>query len=323
MSRKVTDSLSRERIQQLLAAVGSRPKEDTAQIETTEYSWCQPHYFDQSQLNKLNDFTKQVAEGVAKRFAHFCKSEFDVTVASTTQHFAAELLDQASDSKRDDYYLAFGIDQEHLCGLICIPTQTAFIWARQLLGDSGAEEDSRVDLSLLEESLLLDITSAIVEELSFVHERCTFQPAKSIVRRQLPFELQGTEELFKITFGFKKAGLEKDFEAYLLILCRKLEPVAGKTTRAAAKSSAGDISKVILGHLQEMTVPVTAQLASTVLTFEEIMNLQVGDILLMDKRVDQPVELIVEGRTVCYGWPAKSAGKYAVAITTTKFADKA
>lgn len=323
MSSKVPDNLSRERIQQLLAAVGSRPAEDTTQIETTEYNWCQPHYFDHSQLDKLNDFTKQVAEGVAKRFAHFCKGEFDVTVASTTQHFAAELLDRASGSYRDDYYLAFGIDQEHLCGFICIPTQTAFIWARQLLGDSGSEEDSRVDLSLLEESLLLDIASAIVEEFSVVCGGSNFQPAKSIVRRQLPLELQGTEELFKISFGFKRAGLEKGFEAYLLILCSKLEPVVGRTAQAAGKFSADDISKVILGHLQEMPVLVTAQLASTVLTFEEIMNLQVDDILLMDKGVDQPVELIVDDLTVCYGWPAKSAGKYAVTITATKFENKA
>lgn len=323
MSRKVTDSLSRERIQQLLAAVGSRPAEDAMQIETTEYNWCRPHYFDHSQLDKLGDFTKQVAEGVAKRFAHFCKGGFDVTVASTAQHFAADFLERVSDNKQDDYYLAFGADQEHPCGLICIPTQTAFIWARQLLGDSGSEEDSRVDLSLLEESLLLDITSAIVEEFSVACGSSNFQPAKSIVKTRLPLELQGTEELFKITFEFKKAGLKKNFEAHLLILCGKLESVVGRTAQAAGKFSVDDISKVILGHLQEMPVLVTAQLASTVLTFEEIMNLQVDDILLTDKRVDQPVELIVDDRTVCYGWPAKSAGKYAVTITTTKFESKA
>jgi flagellar motor switch protein FliM len=45
------------------------------------------------------------------------------------------------------------------------------------------------------------------------------------------------------------------------------------------------------------------------------MNLQADDILLLDKRVDQPAELIVDGRTVYYGYPAKSEGKYAVTIT--------
>jgi flagellar motor switch protein FliM len=52
-----------------------------------------------------------------------------------------------------------------------------------------------------------------------------------------------------------------------------------------------------------------------VLTFEEIVNLQVDDILVLDKRIDQPAELIVDDRTYYYGCPAKSAGKYAVTIT--------
>ena len=93
--------------------------------------------------------------------------------------------------------------------------------------------------------------------------------------------------------------------------------MAGKTVRDSGEFSAEDISKLILEHLQEMPVLITGQLASAVLSFEELMNLQADDILLLDKRVDQPVELIVDGRTVYYGRPAKSAGKYAVTITTT------
>ena len=45
MSSGVANNLSRKRMQQLLAAVGSTPKEDAAQIEATEYNWYDPHYF--------------------------------------------------------------------------------------------------------------------------------------------------------------------------------------------------------------------------------------------------------------------------------------
>jgi flagellar motor switch protein FliM len=53
------------------------------------------------------------------------------------------------------------------------------------------------------------------------------------------------------------------------------------------------------------------------------MDLQVDDILVLDKRIDEPVELIVGDRTFYYGCPAKSAGKYAVTITsmTAEFED--
>lgn len=316
MSNAPADNLSREKIQQLLAALGSGPMEDTTQIQTTEYDWQQPHYFDRHQLNKLDDFTKKIEKTITRKFNTLCHGDFDVTVASTTQHFAAELLDQALDSEQNDYYLAFGTGQTHSCGLVGIPTQTAFIWATQLLGDTEPEGDSRTDLSQLEESLLFDIASAIVEALSDANSNCDFKPAKSIVRRLLPIELKGTKELCKITFHVKKND-SGNTEAYLLILSSDLEPVVGKTAQATGKLSAEGISKAILDRMQQMPVSVTAQLASTVLTLEEIVSLQVDDILLLDKRIDEPVELIVGGRTAFRGRPAKSDGNYAVLITET------
>jgi len=312
MSR-AANNLSKEKIQQLLTAVGSGPMEDTTGIKATEYNWNKPHCFDTKQLSKLDNFTKKVAKAMTVKFVDFCHSEFDVTVVSTKQHFAAELVDQAIESGQDDYYLAFGTDQSHPCGLISIPTKTAFIWATQLLGDPESEEDSGRDLSQLEESLLSDLLSALIEEFS--QKIWDFQPAKNIVRRLFPLELKGTEELCKITFDVKKNDQEKSSEAYILILCSELETAVGKTEQTVGEFSAEDISKAILGHIQQMPVCITAQLASTVLTLEEIMSLEVGDILLLDKKVNEPIELITSGRTALLGQPAKLAGKHAVVIT--------
>ncbi|MGB2866186.1 MAG: FliM/FliN family flagellar motor switch protein [Sedimentisphaerales bacterium] len=317
MSGSVTNSLSREKIQQLLTAVGSEPTEDITQVEATEYNWHEPHYFNSEQLVKLDDFAQTAAAAVAEKFSKFCRSELNVTIASTTQHFADEFLNKPSDSEQKDYYLPFGTNQEQMCGLIGIPEQAALNWARQLLGDSESEKDPGRDLSQLEESLLLDLVSALVEVFSGLDESFDFHSAKSIVKGQWPLGVEGTEELCKISFDVKKADSEKSFETYFLILCSELESVVGKAEQDSADFSAEDVSKMILGHLQEIPVLITGQLASAVFTFEEIMNLQADDILLLDKRVDQPAALIVDGRTVYYGRPAKSAGKYAVTITNT------
>ena len=317
MSGIATKSLSREKIRQLLMAIGSESKEDAVQEDATQYNWQEPHYFNKEQFVKLNNFADAVAAAVAQKFAKLCRSEFNVTISSTTQHYLYEILSQLSDGEQRDYYLPFGADQEHLCGLIGIPGQTAVNWATQLLGDSESEKDPGSDLSPLEETLLLDLASALVEVFSGPDKALAFQPAQKIVRGQWPLKLGDTEEICKISFDVKNADSEKGSEAYFLILCSELTPVAGKTVRDSGEFSAEDVSKLILGHLQEMPVLITGQLASAVLSFEELMNLQADDILLLDKRVDQPVELIVDGRTVYYGRPAKSAGKYAVTITTT------
>jgi flagellar motor switch protein FliM len=308
-----TKNLSKEKIHQLLIAVGSGPLEDTTGIKATEYNWNRPHYFDRKQLNRLDDFTKKVARSMSVKFVDFCHSEYDVNVVSIEQHFAAELVDQAMESGQNDYYLAFDSDLDLPCGLISIPTQTAFIWATQLLGDPESEvDDSGRDLSQLEESLLLDLLSALIK--AFSQNKWDFQPDKNIARRLFPIELKGTEEICKITFDVKKADQEKGTETYILLRCSKLESVVGKSEQAAGGFSADDISKAILANMQNMPVFITAQLASTMLTLKEIMSLEVGDILLLDKKVNESIELITSGRTALLGRPARLAGKYAVVI---------
>lgn len=313
MSNPVNNNLSKPIVQKILLALGSKPIEVTKRIEATEYDWRKPHYFSNNQLNKLDSFTQNVAHICTGKFSHLFHGDFNVTIVSTTQHFANELINQ--DNEQSYYYIAFGEDQENPFGLIAISAQSAITWTTQILGDTESQEDSKRDLSKLEESLLLDIITALVEAFSEAYNNNDLQPVKNIVKDQFPIELQGTEELCKITFSAKEARSENGPEAYFLIYCENLKPIVEKNVQNSKDFSAQEISKAIFNHLQKMLVSVTAQLASTVLTFEEVMSLGAGDILLLDKKIDEPVELIVEDRILFRGRPAKSSGKYAVVIT--------
>lgn len=314
MSTGVTN-LSKEKITQLLLALGSGPLTDTTNIKSKDYNWNQPHYFDRKQLSRIDEFTKRVARAMSVKFVDFCHIDSDVTVVSITQHFAAEYVEQTMESGQNDYYLSFGTDPDNPCGVISIPTQTALSWATQLLGDSesSVEEDSGRDMTQLEESLLADLLFALV--VAFSQKYWEFHTKKILVRRIFPLELKATEEICKINFNVKKVGQEKSGDAYILILCSELQSVAGKSEQTASGFSADDISKAILARMHKMPVFITAQLASLVLTLKELMSLEVGDVLLLDKKINEPIELITSGRTALLGKPAKSAGKYAVLIT--------
>ena len=310
-------------MQQLLAVVGSTPTEDAAQIEATEYDWYDPHYFSTGQLAKLDQFAQTAALAMTRRFSDFCRSRFDVTITSVTQHFASELSDKISGAQQKDYFVPFGTDPERSCGFVGMPEQTASAWARQLLGDSESETGSPRALLALEESLLLDLTSALVEAFCDSDAIYNFCLTGSVVRGWWPLELQGIEEVCRMSLDVKKADSQDSSAAYILIRCQELDAVAGRTTRAGGEYSASEISRAILDRLQETTVTITAQLASTTLTFGQIMNLRVNDMLLLDKTVDEPIELIMDDLTVYSCRPAKSAGRYAVAISGAAIGDVA
>jgi flagellar motor switch protein FliM len=315
MSEAVSNKLSKERIRQLLAVVGRNPEKQDTQVEAAEYDWHQCRYFSSDQLEKLDDFAKKVALAVAEKFTLVYQVGFEVTVTSISQHFADTFLAQNSDTVKNDYHLAFGTDEDHACGLITIPLKTASVWATQLLGDHEPQEDASKNLTKLEESLLSDAASDLLEAFSECDNSFEFRPADGVVRGWLPIELEGTAEICEVVLNIKRANSEDATEAHVLLLCDRLEPVIGKRTAGTYSYSADDVSKAILGHLEQMHVSVEAQLGHAMLTFEELMCLQVEDTLLLDKRIDEPVRLIVEGIELFQGQMAKSAGRYAVAIT--------
>ncbi|MHC4625722.1 MAG: hypothetical protein ACYTDV_01960, partial [Planctomycetota bacterium] len=145
----MADSLTRKGMQQLLAAVGSRSAEETAQVETTEYDWYDPHYFSVNELSKLDAFAETAARAMARKLSDFCHSKFEVTITSVSQHFASRLAGTISRAERKDYFVPFGTEPEHSCGFVGMSEQTASAWAQEVLGDSESEKDAPRALSAL------------------------------------------------------------------------------------------------------------------------------------------------------------------------------
>lgn len=321
MSGSATDNLSKERIHQLLATIGSKPMEDPGTEEVAEYNWYEPRSLTRPQLDTLDGFVNKFTTDLADQFSDFCRSKYNATATSTTFHFASEFLKPETESDKHNYCLPFTRDRKQVCGFVGIPEQTAIVWARQLLGDSESEKESNVTLSQLEESLLLDLTSTFLKVFSKLHTGADFRPEGHFVKDQWPLEVNETEELCRISFDVNKADSEETSSAYIIIVCEELNPVVGKTAQTSDMFSPEDISKANLNHIQVLPITITAQLGLTELTFREIASLQANDVLLLEKTVDQPVDLIVGNQVVYYGWPVKSAGKYAVSITSAAYGE--
>ena len=314
MSNATIRNLSKEKIQQVLASIGSQKADDNDNdnVETAEYNWHLPHYFNSAKLKKLDNFTEKVAQNCTREFTQLYHADFEVTIVSTAQYFANQLFKPGTE--QNDYCIAFGADQEHLFGLIAVPAQSAIKWTTQVLGGIEAEGDSERELSQLEKSLLLDIASILIGAFAKAYDDRDLCPAENVAKNQVPFELEGTEEFCKITFNAKKTDSENSSEAYFLISCEELRSVVGQDVEVQT-FSAEDISNTMLSHVHKVPVSVTAQLASAVLTFEEAMSLSTGDIVLLDKKIDDPIEVIAKNQILFRGQPAKSAGKYAMVIT--------
>jgi hypothetical protein len=71
MSNTATRNLSREKIQQILASIGSQVVDENDKVEAAEYNWLQPHCFSSKQLKKLDSFTEKALQGCAENSLNF------------------------------------------------------------------------------------------------------------------------------------------------------------------------------------------------------------------------------------------------------------
>jgi len=106
------------------------------------------------------------------------------------------------------------------------------------------------------------------------------------------------------------------------LTCDSLEGLAGAATGKAAPASAEAIRKALMAHLEQAPVTVRIRLGQSRVTISELMKLEAGDVLLLDKSVDQPAEVLVKDRLIMSGFPAACEGQYALQITSRAAAAK-
>lgn len=307
--------LSRARIHRLLQAVGSTPGSAEPDIEAVAYDWREPHYFNDDQHNRLAAVMTQVAALLSERFVHFYKSEFNVKVASITQHFAGELASQIDSDQ--GYSLPFGPGPEQSCGFLIVASETALDWATRLLGDSETNDDPNRAISSLEESLLADLLTAVVDTfLSPLRTSQILQVAGTLCKGSPPVPYDVTEEICRVVFEIRQGDAQQAGALSFVLPCQLLAPMVGKTLALEAKiPSQEQLTHLLMEHIQQMPITVTARLAATRLNFEEVLDLGPDDVLLIDKPLEDPVDVIVDGQTVLRGRPAQSNNQYAIFVT--------
>lgn len=316
MTDEAVHSLSRAKIQRLLTAVGSGPPEASAQPqpEVAEYDWRDPHYFTEDQRNRLAAIMSQVAALLSEKFVHFYGAEANVTPIAITQHFGGSLSGQIELERC--FCLTFGPDPKHPCGFLTVETETALNWVTRLLGDVEAANDADRTLSPLEESLLSDVIVGVTETfLASLRPQVELRRGDSVVRGRPDTPYEATDEICVLAFELKSADADGASQMRFVLPCRVLDPLIGKTPQVEAKVSPEERERIMMEHLQQMSVTITAKLSSTRLSFEEVLDLGQDDIVLLDKRVHETIDLIIDDQPAFRGRPVQSNGRYAILIT--------
>ena len=84
-------------------------------------------------------------------------------------------------------------------------------------------------------------------------------------------------------------------------------------TRNGTEETAGEKSR-IQSHLMSVDVPLTVDLGDTTVAVRDLLELDIGDVLCLDQKVHQPLNVSVDGRAVFSAWPGRTGNSLAVQI---------
>lgn len=305
--------LERSVIEQLLRSTAEGGPSDRETVEAVEYDWRVPYRFVPAELKKLGEFAERVAQQISQGLGGLLRMELQLEAAPLKQSYAVELPKLLSEAK--DYCIPLVVESGRPCGLILLPMATALSWVGRLLGTSGEDVDADRQLSAIERGLLSDIVAAVANAISAASQQADGPGFRHLeVLPQGKPDLPGEDFSEYCELSVRPSGSPDDRLVSVVILSDILAGICQDQTAKKAERRADDVRKDILAHLQNATVVATARLGRSDVSMRDILSLEPGDVLLMQGRVDEPIDLVVAGAILLSGFPAKSSGKYAVKI---------
>ena len=201
-------------------------------------------------------------------------------------------------------------------GLLRIEPGLAFALVDRLFGGRGESGDLGRGLTAIEQRVVGRFAGKVLDEVQTVwRPTCDFKvSATGFVSTPELIETCGVDEsIVEARFRLESGILNGDFS---IAYPRHMFEPAFRGLTAGPQSEAGQpMTEGSAAMVNTLSLAVTARLAPTMVDMRHLMDLGVGDVLLLDNRVTDDVEILVGGKPVMAGRPGSRDGRLAVKIT--------
>jgi flagellar motor switch protein FliM len=193
----------------------------------------------------------------------------------------------------------------------------------RLLGGPGTAGPAlHRPLTEIEQSLMRDLLGRVLRELAYAFESLTTLEPTVIHQESNPqFAQIGSPSDMVIVFVYDLRIGGQDGEATLCIPFAALQPVLDEVTgnsllAGRVEADAESVRNALAGRMGAAPVTVSVNFQPVVLPLSDIVDLQPGDVLPLDHRVDAPLEVSVGGVARFAARPGRRGKRLACVITS-------
>ena len=317
------DVLSQDEIDNLLKALSSgeldvEEMKGTDEKQVKNYDFARPSKFSKEHLRTLEIIFEHFGRLLATNLPAYLRKSVNVDIVNSEVVIYSEFSNALSNP-----VLLGVVSMKPLAGnmVMEMASNLGFAIVDRLLGGTGTALDKERDFSEIELTIIERIFSICVNLLKEPWEnviKVTPRLERIETNSQFAQIISPTETIAIITIKLKIVDVEG-----LMNVCLPytlLEPVMDKLNTKFWFSNMQEKDPTMYGEVIENVisktkVPIKAILGESKVNVSDFVNLQIGDIIKIDKKVDQELDVYVGNIKKFNALPGYFEDKYAVRIT--------
>lgn len=316
--------LSQEEIDTLLSALSSGQlnveeiREDQKEKKVKPYDFRRPSKFSKDQLRTLEMLHESFSRSLSLYLSSRLRTVTHCSIAGVDQLPYGEYIQSVP---IPSFIVVYSMESLNGTAMLEISNNLIFGMIDRLLGGPGRGVKKNRELTDIEMSIIEDIVDRILELLGDAWSsiiktspvRSGIETNPQFIQQIVPFSSVVALISFSLQIGDSTTGFLN-----LCIPSEMLEDILPKLSARQWFSRRGSKREEILNEikrrLENMAVPVKVELGTAEITFQELLNLKVGDIIRLNTLVMDPLIVKVGEQPKYLGRPGRVNRKIGVKI---------
>jgi flagellar motor switch/type III secretory pathway protein FliN len=291
---------------------------ETPAPECEIISWTVPHHFTAEAQTIILDFSNKLGIHLQQMLQELCDSDATVSFTGMTEHFTTVLFSHINQERKDCYYLPVKAGRNTV-GFLELPYETCTKLIALMLKNPQAEIGREGELSPLEESILMDVAGPMADAMinGFIR-----QGGQQVTKADLPVK-GGVLERFgdlddACQLSFEITGSSGTLLCSLYMLDELIDPLVGIAKVDRSPETLRKMPERVIECLQDVSMDVSVRLSAAMMDLHDILMLEKDDVLVLERKISMPADVLVNGRHCFDAWPARHNGHGAVVMTEPK-----
>jgi flagellar motor switch protein FliM len=303
------DILSAEELEALLAsAEDAESKKRRREKRIVEYDFVRPNKLSGEQLRSLQRMHESIAQSITMALSGYLRLNLEVNILSLGE-LTFEVFRNSLPNPTMINVLSLSPIQEK--GIGTMDMKLAFSLVDRMLGGPGKTLEKVRTLTTIEQSLLDNVVKRFLDQVALGwKELCSFQPVVESREMDPQFVqvIPSSEMVLVATFSLTAPGELDPGELCFCIPFISLENVISKVGNqfrfAAMKRTQSPAQRKHLDKIiKQSTLEVVCELGTATQTIGDIMDMKVGDVLVLDQAHDALLPARIAGRERMIGRP--------------------